>query len=297
LISINALQVCIIDLRKTCRAAVIAKTGARTKLSRTSNRQKQTCHKELFFAQRRKRITPMSRTFLISSLFILLLAACGPVTPVPIPTASQTPALTPHPTISPIVPASKPTLVPEADVSATPEATPTPSFGGIPTGKDTDYILKPWQASGISDLIQSEPPVFPRNDAEQGYDEQRDWAMAKLLLLREIKARFPDSPEAANAEAALISPETYFFLSASVEGTLEPFRAALEATLNADPNLQLSPEVLDQYISQLLPNLHRAETFQVTNVVGDAQSGWIFGVRGDGYATGLHFPVVRVTIG
>jgi hypothetical protein len=223
----------------------------------------------------------MIRMSRFALLFIMLLSACGPAV-LPTEYAVVTPTVTPRPTLKPLATATSqnpglavPTIEPPSP----------PDFGSLPTGQLEDYRLKSLKASDIWALIEADAPVFPFNDADQGYDWNGDWGTVKLTLLREIKARYPNSLDAAMADAELISPGTYFYVSTPVESTIEPFRKALEAALNTEPTLAISPEILEKYVALILPIVYTAEFFPAPNVLGDDQPGWILGIRGGGYAS------------
>ncbi len=181
------------------------------------------------------------------------------------------------------------TKVPPAGVSTepvhmpTPTPSPTPPFGKAPTGEAATYNLKPWKADDAWALIRVDPPVFPQNAAGQGYNSQGDWNLVRLTLLREIKARELGSSGLSTATADLIAPDTYYQLSIPVKSTLEPFRSALEAALNMDSDVEITPEGLSEFISGKLElnELNITGPYPAKNVLGDGQPGWIFGVNLD----------------
>lgn len=223
----------------------------------------------------------MIRISRFSLLLALLLSACGPAV-LPSDYAVVNPAIAPQATKELLVAATNQN--PDLAVP-TIEPSPLPDFGNLPTGQVEDYRLKSSTASDIWGLIKGDIPGVLFNDEDQGYDSQSDWNTVKLTLLREIKARYPQTPDADKADAELISPDTYFQVSSPVESTIEPFRKALEAALNADPTPEISPEILDEYVASILPNIYKAEFYSAPNVLGDDQPGWIFGIRGGGYAS------------
>jgi hypothetical protein len=146
----------------------------------------------------------------------------------------------------------------------------------LPLGKASDYTLKPWDGDDAWYMIIAVPPKFSQNDIEQA----RDWEQARFLLLREVVSRFPNSPHYAAAFSLLISLGGNSQIGIG-NYELEPFRRALEAALNAEANIEISPDTLNAILSQSLhlEGFNVEEVFPANNVLNDDAPGWILEIR------------------
>ena len=253
----------------------------------------------------------MMRQTILILLAVLLLAACDqavvtptvtasathpPVSATPTPTRTASPSRTPtpRPTATALrdsgpTPAAKlPTNTLILPPTHTPQPTPIvaiPDFGGTPARSVGSYTLNPWNGDEAWNIINTGLSAFPA-DLAGSYDFGQDWAMVELTLLREITARFSDSVHYSDAGAALISPDLYLWLSIPVENTLEPFRQALESAVNANPEIEVSSQALDQIIADQLqhPDIHVLQVLPANNVLGDGAPGWILDVRMGAFA-------------
>jgi hypothetical protein len=231
----------------------------------------------------------MPRTiYFLVAIIALILAACvgTSVTSTSTGSVAQSTAI-PSQHVPTFAPAVTKSVVPTQTFTRCPSLTPEPTLpatlllGEPPPSEASDYTLKPWNGDEIWNTIVAGQPEFPQNDNRPPYEAQSGWELVKLTLLREIVNRFPDSPHYPDAVALLISPESYGQLPIAVEGTLEPFRDALEAALNADTDVEISPEILDIIISKVLQqeDIHVIEVFPANNVLSDGAPGWILDVR------------------
>ncbi|MBN1665840.1 MAG: hypothetical protein JW862_02085 [Anaerolineales bacterium] len=166
----------------------------------------------------------------------------------------------------------------------TPTAKPTdipvpPFLGNLPEDTAENYTLADWDGSKAWSIIDTEPPTFPENNEGNHYYSE-DWKTIKITLLREYAVRFPDSPQYDDAITLLVAPGTYWFIPAN--NTLEPFRAALEAAINAEPDYVVSEEALI-HLNYRNPWWREVSIIRVAptdNILGDGQPGWVLEVIG-----------------
>ncbi|MFZ6029818.1 MAG: hypothetical protein ACOYYS_19055 [Chloroflexota bacterium] len=239
----------------------------------------------------------MSRVFAFL-FFGFLLAACHPKTVAPArtpsplatstarPTRTVTPEATRTPTREPtLTRTSRPTRTPALSPSPTP--TPVARFGETPPHQANRYRLKPWDGSEAWELVIIDEIVLPRQDG-QSYDHWLVWPQIRQTLLREITARFPNSPVHADARARLIVP-AYDGFGSYQQYPLEPFRRSLEDALNAEGSLEISVENLNAIIARiLLVEIHDdypyVDVFPADNVLADGAPGWVLGLNVPGPA-------------
>lgn len=209
-------------------------------------------------------------------------------TPSPQTSASPTLRLTPTRTPTPRTTATpKITAMPRGSVtpgsSITPRSSATPPpvrfvWGLTPTGEAEDYTLRPWAADSALRFANTTPPAFPTDSQGQAYQEEYAWPPAKLAVLREIVARFPTFTQAAEAQQALLDPQTYGW---ATEIPVEPFRAAFETALNLSPTVEISDTALTDLLQTQFPQaaFFAVQVLPADNVLGEDAPSWALDVR------------------
>ncbi|GEM_PF-3271192 len=217
----------------------------------------------------------MFRAIYILIIFNFALVACGAKT-TEVPTIESPAASTP----SPLPTSTRAPSKPPATLTSTP--VPPPDFGNLPDREAGDYSLVSWDDEQLWKILESDTPVFPKNEYGNSDYDFSAWASVRLTLMREMTARFPGSSHYSDVNSLVTYPETYSFLAIPVENTLGHFQAAFEAAINANPNIEITDDQLNSLLSGPLQiNYLNAKVLPANNVLNDGKQSWILDIQNE----------------